>query len=409
MYKLCEGLSFQSAGVSQMNKFYDIVVVGGGPAGSTAARVAAQRGAKVLLLEKDREIGVPVRCGEAVGEKGLRRVLEPKPEWIANKIEAVRLVAPDGTIVKVYHEDIGFVLDRKRFDYDLAMMAAQQGVRVVTKAYVYGLLTENGTVTGIKVFHLGNHFQVKAKVVIGADGVESRVGRWSGLKTNVKLKDMETCVQMTVSNIKLEKSYCDFYFSNQLAPGGYLWVFPKNEHLANIGMGISGEYAAHKAPLEYLQEFIEKKFPEAAVLTTVAGGVPCAPFMDKVVTNGLMLIGDAAHQANPVTGGGIIQSIIASEIAGKVAAAAVKENDPSENRLSEYAKQWDKENGGNHRRAYRLKEAVYKLTDDELNRTAAAISKKPSEKQTIVNIFKTALIQHPKLIPDVIKIFLAGN
>ncbi len=389
-----------------MNEFYDIVIVGAGPAGSTAARVAAQKGAKVLLLEKDREIGIPVRCGEAVGEKGFKRVLEPRPEWIANKIEAVRLVAPDGTIVKIHHEDIGFILDRKRFDYDLAMMAAQQGVKVVTKAYAYGLLNENGTITGVKVLHLGNHYQIKAKIVIGADGVESRVGRWAGLKTNVKLKDMETCVQMTVSNIKLERSYCDFYFSNQLAPGGYLWVFPKNEHLANIGMGISGEFAEQKATIFYLKEFIDKKFPEAAILTTVAGGVPCASFMEKIVTNGLMLIGDAAHQANPMTGGGIVQSIIASQIAGRVAAEAIKENDTSEERLSEYVKEWDKENGNSHRRAYRLKEAVYKLTDDDLNRTAAAISSKPPEKQTIVNIFKTALIQQPKLIPDIIKMFL---
>ena len=389
-----------------MDEFYDIVIVGAGPAGSTAARIAAKNGAKVLLLEKDREVGIPVRCGEAVGEKGFKRVLEPRPEWIANKIEAVRLVAPDGTIVKIHHDDVGFILDRKRFDYDLAMMAAQQGAKVITKAYVYGLLNENGFISGVKVLHLGNHREFKAKIVIGADGVESRVGRWAGLKTNVRLKDIETCVQMTVANIKLERGYCDFYFSNKLAPGGYVWVFPKNEHLANIGLGISGEYAEQKATIFYLKEFIDNKFPEAAILTTVAGGVPCAPFMEKIVTNGLMLIGDAAHQANPMSGGGIVQSILASEIAGKVAAEAIKENDISEERLSEYAREWDKENGNNHRRSYRVKEAVYKLTNDELNRTAGTILGKPPEKQTIANIFKTALIQHPKLIPDVIKMFL---
>ena len=388
-----------------MNEFYDIVVVGAGPAGSTAARVAAQYGAKVLLLEKDREIGIPVRCGEAVGEKGLKQVLEPKAEWIANKIDAVRLVAPDGTFVKVHHEEIGFILDRKRFDYDLAMMAAYQGVKIVTKAYVYGLAKEDNSIAGVKVNHLGSQYQIRSKIVIGADGVESRVGRWAGIKTHLRLKDIETCVQMTVSNISIERSYCDFYFSEKIAPGGYLWVFPKNEHLANIGLGISGEHAAHKSPLEYLKEFIDQKFPAAATLTTVAGGVPCSPFMEHLVTDGVMLIGDAAHQANPITGGGIVQSIIASEIAGKVAASAIKENDTSKKRLAEYEKEWEKENGGNHCRAYRLKEAVYKLTDDDLNRTAAAISAKPPEKQTIVNIFKTALIQHPKLIPDIIKVF----
>lgn len=404
-----KGLPGSGTGDSKMNDYYDIVVVGAGPAGSTAARIAAQNGAKVLLLEKDREVGIPVRCGEAVGEKGLKRVLEPKPEWIANRIEAVRLIAPDGTVVKVHHEDIGFILDRKRFDYDLAMMAAQQGVKVVTKAYAYGLVMENGSIAGVKVLHLGKYYQIKAKIVIGADGVESRVGRWAGLKTSLGLKDIESCVQMTVSNVKFERSYCDFYFSAKLAPGGYLWVFPKNEHLANIGLGLSGEFAAQKSPLEYLKEFIDQKYPEAAILTTVAGGVPCAPFMDKIIADRLMLIGDAAHQANPMTGGGIVQSIIASEIAGRVAAVAIQKNDFSESGLSAYVKQWDKVNGSSHRRSYRLKEAVYKLTDEDLNRTAATISKKSPDKQTIINIFKTALIQHPKLVPDIIKVFLASD
>ena len=389
-----------------MREQYDVIVVGGGPAGSTTARLAAEHGVKVLMLEKDREIGIPVRCGEAVGEKGLKRVLEPRDEWIANPIEAVRLIAPDGTPVEVEHDEIGYILDRKRFDYDLAMMAAQKGVKVVTKAYVCGLLKKDGIVSGVVVKHFGKIYEIEAKIVIGADGVESRVGRWAGLKTIVRLRDMETCAQMTVSNIKFDRRYCDFYFSKKIAPGGYLWIFPKNDSLANIGLGISGEYSAEKSALALLKEFVNNKFPDAAVLTTVAGGVPCAPYMGDLVKDGLILVGDAAHQSNPITGGGIIQSILAGEIAGRVAAEAVKENDISEARLSEYSKEWEKIGGTTHRRSYRLKESVYKLTDEELNKTAKSIMKKPKEKRTIVNIFKIALIQHPKLIPDIIKVFL---
>ena len=213
-----------------MKDRYDIIVVGGGPAGSTAARVAAENGASVLLLEKDREIGVPVRCAEAVGEKGIKKVVELRDEWIANKIEAIRLVAPNGSVVKVSHEDVGFVLDRKKFDYDLAEMAAIAGAEVVTKAYVYDLLKENGYIAGVRVKHLGEDFEIRAKVVLGADGVESRVGRWAGLKTSLNLKDIETCAQMTVTNLNIERQYCDFYFTDKGAPGGYLWVFPKNEN-----------------------------------------------------------------------------------------------------------------------------------------------------------------------------------
>lgn len=385
---------------------YDIVVVGAGPAGSTAARLAAENGAKVLMLEKDREVGIPVRCGEAVGGKGFQRVLELRDEWVANKIDAVRLVAPDGTKIQVAHDDVGYILDRKRFDYDLARMASEKGVKVVTKAFVYDLLKEDGVVHGVKVNHMGKHFQIKAKMVIGADGVESRVGRWAGLKTHVRLNDIEPCVQMTVSNINIDGNICDFYVSSELAPGGYLWVFPKGANLANIGMGISGEYAHQKAPLEYLREFMDKNFPDAAILTTVAGGVPCAPYTSDIIAPGLLLVGDAAHQVNPITGGGIIHSILAGEAGGKTAAAAVKDGDVSEKRLNNYVKEWDKIGGLTHRHAYKLKETVHKLTDADLNKTAASLKKKPQDSYTIVNIFKAALFQHPKLIPDIIKVFL---
>jgi digeranylgeranylglycerophospholipid reductase len=388
-----------------MKDKYDVIVVGGGPVGSTAARLAAEGGSDVLLLEKDREIGIPVRCGEAVGEKGFSKIVDLKKEWIANHIKALRLVAPDGTIVKIHHEDVGFILDRKRFDYDLAMEAASAGVDVLTKAYVYDLLTDNGAVTGVKVKHLGKQYNICSKVVIGADGVESRVGRWAGLKTNLKLKDIETCVQMTVTNININRDYCDFYFSKKIAPGGYLWVFPKNENTANIGLGISGDKAQKKSPLAYLNEFMKTKFPEASVLTTVAGGVPIAPYTENIISNGLMLTGDAARQSNPISGGGIVLGMLAAQIAGRIAAEAVKENNVSEQKLLQYVKGWEKIGGNNHRRAYRLKETVFKLTDDDLNKTAEAINKKSAEKHTIINIFKTALMKHPKLIPDILKVF----
>ncbi|NUM81647.1 NAD(P)/FAD-dependent oxidoreductase, partial [bacterium] len=120
---------------------YDVIVVGAGPAGSTTARYAAKNGARVLLLEKDREVGVPVRCAEGVGAKGILRVLDyVDPKWIAATITGFRLVAPNGTAVDARWGDSGYCLDRRVFDYELANMAAKEGAEVVTKAYVTGLL-----------------------------------------------------------------------------------------------------------------------------------------------------------------------------------------------------------------------------------------------------------------------------
>jgi len=390
-----------------MQESYDVIVVGAGPAGSTAARFAALGGATVLLLEKDREVGIPVRCAEGISEAGLRQVVEPQPRWIANTITGVRLFAPDGRFVEVEdHTQRGFILDRKVFDYDLGQLAAQAGAEILTKAYVYDVLKEDGSVTGVKVQHLGQSHEVRAKIVIGADGVESRVGRWAGIRTLSKLKDMETCVQYTMSNIAVDPAFCYFYFGREYAPGGYLWIFPKSDTVANVGLGISGDEAIQRSPLSFLNQFVQKHFPKASVLTMTVGGVPCAATLKKIVANGLMLVGDAAHQVNPVSGGGIAQGMIAGKIAGRVAADAIREGDVSEQRLQQYAEEWQAAEGKTHERYYRIKEGIRKLNDDDLNSIADVLLRLPPEERTLFNIFKTALFKKPSLLVEVMKIFM---
>ncbi|HHM24208.1 MAG TPA: NAD(P)/FAD-dependent oxidoreductase, partial [Bacteroidetes bacterium] len=309
---------------ADMKTSYDVVVVGGGPAGSVAAWHAAMGGAKVLLLEKDRDIGPPVRCAEGVGASGLRLVIEPREHFIENRIEGVNLFAPNGRKVHMETDDIGFVLNRKVFDRYLAELAAKAGAEIRTKAYVDGLLVEDGQVHGVTFESMNRRFEVRASIVIGADGVESRVGRWAGIRTQLKLKDLETCVQYTMANVDVDARYCNFYFSRAIAPGGYLWVFPKGDGIANVGLGISGADAKNGvSPRQYLERFVAEHFPGASILTTSIGGVPVARTLREIVKPGLMLVGDAARQANPVSGGGIVSGMIAGKLAGQVAAEAV--------------------------------------------------------------------------------------
>ena len=132
-----------------MKEHYDIIVVGGGPGGSWAAKHAAEKGVSVLLLEKDREIGIPVRCAEGVSQLGIQEVIDLDERWIAQVIRGARLVAPDGTSVDTYPDESGFILHRRLFDADLAGMAAQAGCDIMTKAYVRGLLHDKGRVSGV--------------------------------------------------------------------------------------------------------------------------------------------------------------------------------------------------------------------------------------------------------------------
>jgi len=385
---------------------YDVVVVGGGPAGSMAAWEAAKGGVSVCMLEKDRDIGYPVRCGEAAGESGLRQFVEIEDSWIAEKITSVKLVSPNLTSVDIdFAAETGYILNRRIFDYDLSRYAANAGAEVYTKAYVKNVLANNGEVNGVVLDYLGEEKQIQAKIVIGADGLTSRVGRWAGLKTLVRMKDMESAVQYSVANVDIEPNKMIMYVGMNHAPGGYLWVFPKGKKFANIGIGISGKYSKHKSAQKYLDEFMEREYPDAAILTTMCGGVPCAKPMEKPVADGIMLVGDAAHQINPMTGGGIVAGMKGGWIAGQVAAEAIKKNDYSEDSLLEYPKRMRKDFGKNHERFYKIKEVTEKLTNEELDSIAEKVLSIPHNKRTLTSVFKAAVFKKPTLIIDVLKVF----
>lgn len=385
---------------------FDVIVVGGGPAGSLAALHAARGGARVLLLEKDRDIGVPVRCGEAVSDAGLRIFFEPRERWIKATIRKIRLVSPSRHIVDFNLKEIGYILDRRVFDYDLAQFAVEAGATVVTKAYVSGVLKNGKGVQGVSGSFYGEPFEASARIVIGADGVESRVGRWAGFRTQLKMKDMESCIQRTVSGIAVDESRFDFYLSSRWAPGGYLWVFPKGPNSANIGLGVSGKFSKGNSARTLLDAFLAEYYPNASVIATTIGGVPVDKTMKEFVGDGILLAGDAAHMVNPVTGGGIVPAMRAGMLAGKTAAEAIAAGDVSRRFLQRYAEEWHGIGGKNHERFYRIKEATYTLTDDDLDGIALAVLSIPPADRTITKVFLKAIIKKPTMVGDVLRAFV---
>ena len=387
-----------------MRNEYDIIVVGGGPAGSMAARFAAEQGLLVLMLEKDRDVGYPVRCGEAISKAGVEEFIASDDKWIAAKISKFSFNAPDGTEVILDFGEAGYVLERKIFDYELARTAANAGADILTRAYVNDLLFEDGKVSGVKYEYQGEQKELKAKVVIAADGVESRVGRWAGLTTHIDFRDMESAVQITAANIPVDQNTLYFYFGQEYAPNGYFWIFPKGSNKANIGLGISGLIGKKKSAQSFLNDFMNKFYPSAPVLTTIAGGVPCAITLKKISSPGIMLVGDAARQVNPLSGGGIASGMIGGSIAGKIAAEAVLKN--KLDHILTYDKAWADRLGKRHEIFNRIKEGIYNFSDEKFNNIAHAFNKVPYEKRTLGRIFTTALINQPSLLLDVAKVFV---
>ena len=202
---------------------YDVVVVGSGPAGSVTAGYAAKHGAKVLILERRAEVGVPVLCGEGISKNVDNfEMLKGTTRWIANKMDGARIYVPDGTRVTLGVEhagnETGYVTYRDIFDQTLAQTAVKWGAELQLNTNVTGLLKEKGKIAGVKAQQFDEEIEITADIVVGADGVESRIGKWAGINTTLKPIDLETCAQYTLTNVDVEKEFCHFYVGEKYAP-----------------------------------------------------------------------------------------------------------------------------------------------------------------------------------------------
>lgn len=383
----------------------DVVVVGGGPAGLIAAREAATAGLDVVLVERDRAIGTPVRCGEGVGSRGLSEFISPEgASWVARRITRVIFWAPDGTEVRVAEGDVGYILDRSRFEPALAAEAGRAGAEIRVRTEAVGL-ARRGDRWRVALRGSQGPGDLDARIVIAADGVETLVARWAGLDTRVPARDMESCAQYVVSNIAFDPDAIYLHFGHRVAPGGYAWIFPKDVGVANVGLGIVALRAGGRHARAWLDDYMARYFPHGITTGYTVGGVIVHPTIKQTVTDGLLVCGDAAHMVNPLSGGGIVNAMKAGRLAAGVAAQAIAAGDTSAARLRWYHSEWMRMLGDDHLRYYRLKEAISRFDDAFLDGLARTVNQIPTQRRTLGRIFASALVHHPSLVPVAARFF----
>jgi digeranylgeranylglycerophospholipid reductase len=253
---------------------------------------------------------------------------------------------------------------------------------------------------------MGEDFEIKAKIVVGADGPESRVGRWGGLKTVIKPKNMESGIQFEMAGVEMEDPDCiEFYFGS-VAPGGYAWIFPKGGDIANVGLGIVNT-VTDKSAYQHLLEFVENcpATQNAQAVELNIGGDPVGGMVKELVEDNVMIVGDAAGHVNPLTGGGIITALEAGKYAGEVAAEAIKEGDCSKKRLKEYEKICKTEIGDSFNKYFKTKEYMLSLSDEELDSIAEAFQDYEFEKISTSELVKLLIKVSPKALLKLGKLF----
>ena len=387
----------------------DVLVVGAGPAGAVAAwqaKLAAPE-LDVVLLERDRAVGAPVRCAEGVGDAGLREFANPDgADWVSRRITDVIFQAPDDTEVVMANSGIGWILDRTRFDAFLAAQAAAEGAAVLVGAEATAMCRNGDDRWHVRVKQRGVEEVYRARIVVGADGVETMVGRWAGLDTRVPARDMESCAQYVLQGIDFNPDAIYLQFSDAIAPGGYAWIFPKGVGVANVGLGLVALKTDGRNARQYLDAWIARRFPNGARTGYTVGGVIVHTTIKQTYTHGVLVAGDAAHMINPLSGGGINNAMKAGRLAGRTAAAAIRERDTSARRLSAYHQAWMDLLGEDHLKYYRIKQALEHMDDTFLNSLARTVNNIAPNKRTLGRVFAHALIKHPQLIPVAARFFV---
>jgi digeranylgeranylglycerophospholipid reductase len=309
----------------------DILIVGAGPAGSTAAIAAASAGVDVAVVDRKSEIGSPVQCGGFLPEPQELRELMPgavlpqalldiPDRCILHKTGVQRIYGPSGQSKEF--QVLGRVLDRRAFDRVLASRAARAGARIMPG-------TRASIEPGSRTVQLRGHWsgQVDPKVIIGADGPNSTVARSIGSWSR---SEMGLCLEYEMAGVDIDPSAAEMYFGTKYAPGGYAWIIPLGTDVANVGIGIRTSYLPRGMHLrQVLDEFIsdhplaKEKLCRGQITSIIRGSVPSGGLPARILDGKIILAGDAAGQVMATSGGGIPLAAVAGQAAGEVAAGYV--------------------------------------------------------------------------------------
>ncbi len=325
----------------------DVLVVGSGPAGSAAARAAAEAGVSVLFIEKNAGTGLRVRCGELVPTLLVQECPEVKSFMIQKVDGMVTWFPPDQ---RVRTRAPGLIIDRSAFDRHMADLAVQAGAELMVNARAVGL-----TDGCVEVRHHGEIFAVKPRVIIGADGPGSIVASWINARQTEFLLGMQVRVPLREPMHDVEIHFRPEFF------GGYGWVFPRGP-VANVGIGIRIQKSVgprapeHTTTTLKLESFVRRQVNLGCITEGTsnwqAGLIP-AGGPGPTVAGNILLVGDAAGHTHPITGGGIAHAVLIGRLAGETAADTVKTGDVS--RLARFESKWRRRWGkelarGVHRR-----------------------------------------------------------
>jgi geranylgeranyl reductase family protein len=349
-----------------MSRRFDAVVVGAGPAGSAAARDIAAAGHRVLLLEEHARIGEPLHCSGLVTPRTLD-IAGIDQDIVLNRINGATINLPSGRRVPVGGTGpYAFAIDRVRFDEELVEQAQARGAQLRTGSKLTGIERDCGGSVKLCIRHDGTEEQIETRLLVGADGAQSFVARWLGARSEPR----ETLVGVSVvAELATERQdYAEVFVGHSIAPGFFGWLIPLGDGSVRIGIATNDG----RRPIHYLRDLINA-FPDVfagAKFGRFFGGLIPLSHVPRPVGDNVMLVGDAAGQVKPTSGGGIYSGLVGAKHCAVVANEALTTGDLSRGFLERYAASWQSELGEEFERMQDLRRIFLSLGDADLERLA---------------------------------------
>ncbi|MDE1835134.1 MAG: NAD(P)/FAD-dependent oxidoreductase [Euryarchaeota archaeon] len=356
----------------------DALVVGAGPAGSTAAFELARRGHSVLVVEEHRRVGHPVQCAGLVSQRVLDMVGTRK--MVLHEVRGATVWSPSLRPLSFKApETRAYVLSRSQLDFLLAEKAARAGARFETGTKFVGAERSELKSSSAVSAHLqgpeGEEREVRARLVIGADGVASHVARGFRLRRPIEILPAFEAEMPFPGG---DPEQVEIYLGNHLSPGLFGWWVPDGHGNARVGVGVrSGTGKTAREYYEALGRQIERRYhrPLPAPVEIVVAGIPIGS-VPRTSGDHVLLVGDAAAQVKPISGGGIFTGMRCAEIAAEAAHEALIANDLSAARLAAYDRAWRAELGEEFDKALYLRRLFLRLTDRELEKLLEVLSER---------------------------------
>ena len=366
----------------------DVLIVGAGPAGSTAARTCASLGLRTILLEEHPEVGCPTHCTGKLSLHAFERFDIPA-SLIQTTLRAAGLYAPDGTVARVRRAVAdSHVVDRDPFDRFLAQRAADAGADIITGARARTVERVDADAAGgqtagrrllrVQVERRPGSLAISAPLVIDAEGASPVLPPQLGIaprRTLVHGLQYELdCVEVDAEDAP------DLYFGRDVAPGFFAWLMPIGSGRGRLGLAVDPRLTS-RPPVFFLEQLmgthpvVAPRMGRARVIRKLAGRIPILGLRRPTYTDGMMVIGDAAGQVKATSGGGIYFSMLAGEIAGQ-AAARYLGGDAAQARgaLADYERRWQAAFGREVRFTTIVRQTLNRLSDRHTNAVIRALA-----------------------------------